>query len=319
MTARLAVRRVALREYLPWSGLILSWVIIALAVGPADAARLFAASAFVRSTRYLTAAGVLTPLRKRISRDGSPSRQAVRVGARVQLVAWLAGLLLLGMVIGLLVVAGQERVAQLCAILAIGLPARYLVPLAAHRRIAYVLGPSLAWSGVLLVALGWLAGAGLTVFALAFAARDWIAYLACLVAAPTIKRDREPLGPLHWREIADHSVTVARRRLAYRIGKGLLSAAFGPFGGAAARTGRGMRVHHRLDRFTPKQPLPIAALAATTSASAVAMIMIGPPPGVLVVAASLLMVAAVAANVLVWSVFVTGKATADDEEDEDEI
>lgn len=317
MTAREAVRRVALREYLPWGGLIVTWVMIALAVGPADAARLFAAAGFVRSARNLTLASVFVPVRQRVAQDGRLTRQVRRVAAGVELLAWLAGLLALGAVLVLLIAAGQQRVAVLAAILALGLPPRYLLPLAANRNVGQVFRPSVAWIGAALVALAWLLDAGLTALALALVAREWIAFFLSLVTAPAALRDRPPLGPLHWRDIAAYSATAARRRLSYRLTKGALTAVLGPVGGAAARAGREFRLHRRLHRFTPQEPLPLLLLGAATGLSGLLLILAAPSPATLVIAASLFMVAAVAGNVLIWSAFQTDMATTDDDEDDE--
>jgi hypothetical protein len=312
------IRRLAFREYLPMIGWVVTWLLIGLAIGHADAVRLLAATAMVRSTRYLTGPESGTSLRIRVSADGRIAAGARGTAIGVELAAVLVSLLALAAIVGLLLAAGEKETAIFCLVLSALLPARLLHPLFAGKRTGEFYQPLLAWTGVALAGLVWLVSRDALWFAAAIAAREWVAILiAGLIGRPR-EPSSEPMDRLHWREIADHSHATARRRFTYRVSKSLLKFVFGPFGSIAARTGRGFRMDRKLERFVPRTSASLGGLFLLLTTAAVALILIIPEPAVQLLAASLLRVGASAGNILIWSKLGRGDTLLrEDEEDED--
>lgn len=313
------IRRLALREYLPMIGWVVTWLLIGLAVGHADAVRLLAASAMVRSTRYLTGPESGTSLRMRVSPGGRIAPGARGTAAKVEVAALLGSLLALSAIVALLLGAGEKETAVFCVLLSALLPARLLVPLFAGKQMREFYQPLLAWTGVALAGLVWLVSRDAIWFAAAIAAREWVAILIAAVIAKPRQPASEPMAArLQWREIADHSHATARRRFTYRVSKSLLKFVFGPFGSIAARTGRGFRMDRKLERFVPRTSASLGGLFLLLTAAAVALILIIPEPAVQLLAASLLRVGASAGNILIWSKLGRGETLLrEDDEDED--
>lgn len=313
------MRRVAVREYSPAIGLIVSWLILFAALGHADAVRLAAAWTFVRGSRLLTGTNALAALRRRADGSGGVPGADVRRALRVELVALGGALLVLGLVVLLFWSTGEPRIAMLCALLAAGLPPRFLLPLVGGRASSAQFRQIASWSGTLLVAATALLAPRLELLALAFAARDWVALVVLALAGRPVRPKSPSKQPVGWQEIAQLSLARARRRMVYIVAKGALTAMLGPAGGLAARTGRGLKLHARFDRFAPRHPASLALLAAATVGVAIALVLLLPTPGFLLVAGSLFIVAAVAASVLFWSRIVManpGDAAEDDEDDD---
>jgi len=311
------ILRLSLREYGPAIGWIVAWGIVAAAVGHADAARLVAATAFVRSARYLTSPSSAPALRRRLVARGRLHRAAHWTATIVELGALLGSIAALGLLICVLLYAGQQKVAQLCLILALTLPARTLLLFAAARKIDYYQS-LLAWSGVLMAGAAWALGAELLEFAFVMAAREWVALGLALLAAKRRKPISQEVEPLHWREIADYSLQHSRRQFTYRVSKFLLKFVLGPFGGIAARTGRGFRMDRKLERFVPQTQSALAGMFATLTGIAAGIILFIPKPGLLMVGASLLRIGASAGNLLIWSKLGTGEVPATDDDDDDD-
>jgi len=312
------IRRLAIKEYAPMIGWVVAWAIVGLAIGHADAVRLLAASALVRSARYLTSPESGPSLRMRVLERGRVPRGARGTALAVELAALAGSLIVVVAIVSILLAAGEPETATFCVILAALLPARLLLPFVAGKRTGTFYQPLLAWTGVALAGLVWLVSREAAWFAAALAAREWIAIIiAGMLAKPRVPAEAQA-DPLHWREIADHSHAHGRRRFTYRVSKSLLKFVFGPFGGLVARTGRGFRMDRKLERFVPRRPASLAALFLLLSATAVALILIIPKPGVQLLAASLLRVGASAGNILIWSNLGRGVAITSDDEDEDD-
>jgi len=313
------LRRLTLREYAPWAGSAVFWAIIILTIGTADAARLLAAGVFVRSLRYLSAPTSKPSLARRSSAPSATRRQAVATALKMEGAALLVSLLLLALLILAFEAMGLAKTAQLCLLVAAGLPARFLYPLVAGRRHLVVARSTLTWSGAALVALAWLLDAGLTGMALALAGREWIALGASIAFAGRNRNKPPHVEPLRWREIAAHSYRAARRRFAYRLGKGLLTATLGPVGGFAARTGRGVGMVTRIERFAPTS-LPLLILLCIGGASAsLALLAWWPEPSIHVLSATLFRLAVASGSILLWWRFRDIPVVADESgDDEDE-
>lgn len=321
LSAGSLIRRVAIREYAPLAAIVLAWLAIGITTGHADAVRLFAAITFVRAARSLTAPGTLVPLRKRIRR-GQHQAQATRVALTVELLALPFAAAVLAGIVVFLWTAGQDQMAVLCLFFAPAVPARCLIPFAARREFARVYRPVLAAVGLGLIGAGALMGVGIGVFALLFAARDWLAFLLSYTLAPAIRlKAGDPIDPLRWREIAEYSHARARKLAAYRFSKVFLHALLGPFGTVAARTGRGLRLDRKADRFVPAHPAVLALLAIAAAVSCATLVLVIPEPALLVVAATLLRVTAAAGNILIWR-WLSNAALDDrvaEEDDDDEL
>ncbi len=313
-----AIRRLAIREYAPMIGWVVAWAIVAVAIGHADAVRLLAASAFVRSARDLTGPSAGRALRTRVDASGRIAAGAKRTAFLVELAAVCASLLVVAAVATLLLLAGQSETASYCLILAALLPARLIFPMLAAKDTSAFYQPLLAWTGVLLAGLVWLLSRDPIWFAAAFAAREWVALFVSALIAPRRPSAAERADKLHWREIADHSHAQSRRRFTYRVSKSLLKFVFGPFGSIAARTGRGFRIDQKLERFVPERTVSLAALFLLLSGSAVALILIIPEPAVQLLAASLLRAGSSAGNILIWSKLGRGSVAGDDADEEDD-
>lgn len=317
MTARALVTRLAIREYGPLVAVVLTWLAVAAAVGPADGVRLLAAVMLIRAVRALTAPAPLSPVRIRLgSLDGH--RQALRVSLAVEAVALAGALVALAALLALFSSLGQDKMLFLCLLASLAIPARSLMPLAAGRALGKIYRLTLTLVGLLLVAAGLVAGADIYVFALLFAARDWLALPIAFALAPAVERPEADSSALGWREIAAYSHALGRRRAVYRFSKSFLQAFLGPFGGFAARTGRGMQFDRKLARFVPDHPAALGAVALAAATAAVALIVFFPEPVLLVVAASLLRSSAAAANVLLWGRLAGGAVIDVQLEDDDD-
>ena len=313
-----AMRRLALREYAPMIGWVVAWLIVGLALGHADTVRLLAASALVRSARYLTSPESGPSLRMRVDATGKIPGAARWTAFIVELAAVCGSLAVVAAIVALLLSAGEQETASFCVVVAALLPARLLAPLVAGKRTGHFYQALLAWTGVALAGLVWLVSREALWFAAALAARDWIATILAGLFGKRRTAAEDGAEKLHWREIADHSHFHGRRRFTYRVSKSLLKFVFGPFGSIAARTGRGFQIDRKLERFVPRRTWSLAALWLLLSGAAAAMIFILPEPGIQLLAASLLRVGASAGNILIWSKLGRGVTEVGDDEDDDD-
>lgn len=311
--------RLAFREFGPLIAWVAAWLIVGAAVGHADAIRLLAAIAFVRCARYLTGPTSAPLLRSRMAARGRVHGPARRTVMLVEGAALLASILVLALIIQLLLAADQQVTAGFCLILGATLPVRLLFTLAAGRRIEDFYQPLLSVTGLALALVAWAMEGSLMSFAIAFAARDWVALAIAVTVAKRRHADGEPPATLKWRDVADQSHISARRRFTYRVSKNLLKFVFGPFGAIAARTGRGFRLDQKLERFVPQSQWALAVLTVALIGAGIALILLLPKPALLVAAATLMRVGASAGNILIWSALGTGDIAAlrDDEDDDD--
>jgi hypothetical protein len=312
------MRRLALREYLPMVGWVIAWLIVGLAIGHADAVRLLAANALVRSARYLTSPEIGPALRMRVVAEGRIAAGARRTAVSVEMAALLGSLVAVAGIVALLLSVDEPETAIFCVILSAMLPARLLMPLYASKQMGEIYQSAVAVAGVVLAAMVWLVSRNPLWFAATVAAREWLAILVAGLIARPRQTPVEQLGTLHWREIAGHSHASARRRFTYRVSKSLLKFVLGPFGSIAARTGRGFRVDRKLERFVPQSSAGLGALSLSLTAAAIALILIIPEPAVQLIAATLMRVGASAGNILLWSKLGGGEmliVEGDDDED----
>lgn len=311
-------QRLVIREYGPLVAWVAAWLIVGASVGHADAIRLLAAIAFVRCARYLTGPTSAPLLRSRMSALGKVHGPARRTVLMVELAALAASVIVLALLIQLLLAADQQITAGFCLILATTLPVRVLMPLAAGRRIEELYQPLVSVAGLVLAGLAWVVDGSLIGFAVAFAAREWIALALAYVIARRREANETPPESLKWRQVADQSHLSARRRFTYRVSKNLLKFVFGPFGVIAARTGRGFRMDRKLERFVPRSAWALGFLTLGLIGTGVALILLVPKPALLVVAATLMRVGASAGNILIWSALGSGEVVLPDDEDDDD-
>ncbi|MBA2466691.1 MAG: hypothetical protein H0V46_03700 [Sphingomonas sp.] len=277
---------------------------------------MFAALTFVRAARSLTSPGTLVPLLKRIRR-GQHQAQATRVALAVELLGLLSAALVLAAILSFLWWAGQVQIVILSLLFAPALLAKSLAPLLVGRAFGQVYRPTVAMVGLALIGAGALLSVDITIFAMLFAARVWLALvLSYAIATPIDVDSSQPVEELHWREIADSSHMRARKQAAYRFSKAFLAAFLGPFGSMAARTGRGMQMDRKAERFVPSHPAVLGLVAAAGTGISAALVLGIPEPALLFVAATLLRVSAAAATILLWSALSSG-ASVDAEFDDD--
>lgn len=305
------------REYLPLAGWLLCWALLAAAIGHADAARLFSAYLFTRATRALTLMDCFSTVRRRWSAAAAVLRLCHRRAALVEVLSLSAALALVALIVLGLMQIGQEKAAGMTLLIALGLPAWHFVFLSRQTNAATRYKTGAAWAGAALAGLVLLTGGDALTATLAMALREWIGLGVALWSRKIVPGATEDIEPLDWREIAATTGTRARHRLSYRVGKGLLGAFLGPFSGFVARTGRGVGLHRRAERFVPKSPLPIAALAIGSAAVAILIQVALAKPATLIASASLLRISGVAGSVLLWLSFAGNHVPGEDDDDED--
>ena len=293
-------KQLAWREYLPLAATAATWAIIVLAIGHADAARLLAAVTFVRGTQLMLRLATPTALKLRTKASRLVRRQSKRFAFRLQTVALITGLVAIALLAEAFKAIGQDQIAAYLPFLALGMPARYL-RLADIKTASPYFRLALTASGLVTASIAWAAGWAVTLFALAFGAREWVAYavLRWWPREPRIPKQIVDL-PLKFDEVARYSVILGRRLLTYRLTKTLLTV-FGPFGNAAARTGRGLNWHSKLEPYIPHHLGGFIAFALVTLGAAAAFAIRSGEPAAMIVAAGLYQVGGAAMNiVLLW-------------------
>lgn len=288
--------RLTVHEYIPMAAMLAFWAIVAIAIGHADTARLLAATVLVRGAAMLGELSTSGPMRSRALAGPAIRRRSLRNAALMQAGALGVVALVLAALTAGLRIAGHELMAALVWASAIGLPAkaiRLANPRAFPRRLRlYVTG-----SAVLAAGVAWAAGGGPVAMALAFGAREWIASLVGLLVGDSDTPKRRIDEKLRFAEVARTTVVSSRRLLTYRLTKNILSV-FGPFGNFAARTGRGLNVHSKLERYMPHSRAGFALFVLLTGGAAVALVWRSSEPIALIVSAGLAQLCAVGLNVL---------------------
>ncbi|QIK78244.1 hypothetical protein G7077_04330 [Sphingomonas piscis] len=281
------------------ASLIAMWAIVALALGHADAARMLAATVLMRATLMLTQMTTAGPLRRR--RDAPPAvrKASVTTARLIQLGVLGAMIALTGLWCFALEAAGQPLIARLLPLVSLSLTGRVyraLEPGLAGRNFPLVNG----LAGLAAASVVWALNGGAEWFALAYGLREWAAILLMRrgrleTDAPDVPTDE----PLLFAEVAQNTVITSRRMLTYRLTKNLL-AVFGPFGNFAARTGRGLQLHSRLEPYMPHRLGGFAAFAATAIAVATFLTVHSGKPVALIAGAGAMQMAALALNVMLW-------------------
>lgn len=319
MTKRQRLKRLAWREYVPLAATAAMWAVVVFAIGHADTARLLAAAVFIRAIQLLTKCATSSSLKRRAEAPRPVRRLARRFAFSVQLTALVIALLLIVALKAALEAIGQHQVAAYLPLIALGLPARYL-RLADVRTASPYFRLALTTSGLIVAVVGWAAGWPATAMALVFGLREWFAYAALRWWPRTPRPARLKLvEPLHFAEVATNSAVYGRRMLTYRMTKSLLTV-FGPFGNAAARTGRGLNWHKRIEPYLPHHLGGFILFSLTTLGGSVFLALRSGEPAAMVAAAGLAQIGAAAANVLVfwrWMPPPGYSATLEDDDDDE--
>jgi hypothetical protein len=293
------IEQLAWREYLPLAVNIVFWIVIVLAIGHADAARLLAAVTMVRGAQLLTKCATPVSVKRRAQAAPDVQRQTRWFAFNVQAAALIAGLVVIALLVQAMQWIGQERITGFLPFIALGMPARYL-------RLSDVGAASpfyrltIAAAGLGLACLSWAAGLPVALTGLVFGVREWIAYAALRVqrrTPPQLKSYRH--DPLRFEEVAQNSALYGRRMLTYRLSKVML-AILGPLGSAAARTGRGLQWHKRMEPYLPHHLGGFFIFTAATWGGAILLALRSSEPAALVVVGGLFQVGAAAANVLLF-------------------
>ena len=299
MKRKKQIKQLAWREYLPLAATATMWAVIILALGHADAARLLATVVMVRAAQYATRIATPTALRRRIGASLSVQQQAKRLAFNLQSTALVMALLAVVLLAEAMKAIEQDQIASFMPFVALGMPARYW-RLADVRTASPYFRLALAGSGLCTVALAWALGWPATLIALAFGAREWIAYFVLRWWPREPRAPSEMIDqPLSFSEVARYTVILGRRLLTYRLSKSLL-AIFGPLGNAAARTGRGLNWHSRMEPYVPHHLGGFIGLSLFSFGAAVFLALRSGEPAAMILSAGLLQVGGASSNILAF-------------------
>ena len=300
MIERRQVARLAWREYVPQLLTIALWAIILSAIGHADTARLFAATVMIRAIQMLTRLSTASTLKLRVGADHSVRLAARRLARIVQTAALCISVVVLVALMWALTRTGQGELAAFLPLIAIGMPARALRFTDIRTDSPYY-RLAMAGGGLALAGLGWAAGWQAAAMGLAFGAREWIAFAVIRFWPKAAHVPRRPVtDPLDWPEIARATIISARRLITYRLTKVAL-AMFGPLGNFAARTGRGLNWHNRMEPYLPHRLSGFVLFAIAAAGGAISLAVGSGEPAAMIAAAALLQLAGAATNIaLLW-------------------
>lgn len=310
------VRRLTTREYLPLAAMLATWAMLGLALGHADAVRLFAAYTFFHAVRSLCALEMGGALLRRLG-NGEAYRASRARALRIDLLVLLAGLGVTAALAGILWWRGMEVAAAMLLLLAVGLPARHPgVLLTMHRErdvpwrlgsaVTVLVGSALVWQ----LGLEWWHGA------LVLALKEWGSLLATGLFAKRRQDWPEPKAePLTFAELAARTEASARRRLTYRMAKSVLGGVLGPVGTVIARTGRGASLDAKVSRLIPRHRGGMAVLTLVSGGLMLFFLVLG-EPATLVISSAAARIAASGASALLWWNY--GSLLPPDDDDDDE-
>jgi hypothetical protein len=311
------VLHLSLREYVPLLLTIALWTLIIATIGHADAVRLLAATVTLRAVQMFTRMATAKSIKTRAASPKAVRRQARRFARLVQFGVLAANVLLILALVRALDAIGQEQVARFLPLVAIGMPARVLRYSDARTDSPYF---RLALSGgaLALALLGWAAGLGAVAMALAFGFREWVAYAVIRYWPKAPRVPTSPIiDPLGFAEIGRNTALSGRRLLTYRATKIALTV-FGPIGNVAARTGRGLNWHAKVEPYLPHRLGGFVLLALATAGGAVFLALRSGEPLAMIGAAGLLQLAGASANIaLLWR-YLPDRNDPDLQLDEDE-
>ncbi len=208
-------------------------------------------------------------------------------------------ILIVALVRGLAAI-GQDQAAFFLPLVAIGMPARILRNSDVRSDSPYF-RLALSGSGLAMALIGWAAGLGAMGLALAFGMREWVAYAVVRYWPKAARVPARPIvDPLDFAEIARATAVSGRRLLTYRMTKIALTV-FGPLGNFAARTGRGLNWHGKIEPYLPHRLGGFLLIALSTAAGAGFLALRSGEPAAMIGAAALMQLAGASANIaLLW-------------------
>jgi hypothetical protein len=300
------------------AGTIATWAVIVAAIGHADTARLIAAVAAVRAVQMLTKLATPPALKRRLKAPREIRRQARRFALRLQSAALLISLLMVAALAEVMKSIGQQQVAAFLPFIALGMPVRFL-RFADVRVASPYYRLALAAGGLAMVSIGWAAGWQAAALGLAFAAREWVAYITLRIWSFAPRQPRSSTDePLKFGEVARYTAILGRRMLTYRLSKSVLTI-FGPIGNVAARTGRGLNLHQKMEPYVPHHLGGFIAFSVAAFAGAAFLALRSGEPAAMIGAAGLCQIGAATANViLLWQYLPSRDGEAVEEDDDDE-
>ena len=318
MSSRRKLKQLAWREYLPMVMAIAMWAVIVAAIGHADAARLLAAVTLIRAVQMLTKLATQLVLKRRLGAPRAVQRQAKRFALKAQGIALVVALLLVALLAEAMKAIGQDQVAAFLPFLALGMPARNLRFSAMKGASPYV-RLVLPTTGLALASIVWAAGWPAAALGLAFGAREWATLAVVRWWPRDLKMPRTPVNePVHFPELARTTAVIGRRLLTYRLTKSLL-APFGPIGNIAARTGRGFKVHQKLEPYIPHHFGGFLLFSLVTFGIAVFLALRSGEPAAMIAAAGLGQISAASTNVLLlWRYLPSRDAEVIEDDDDDD-
>ncbi len=292
--------RLALREYLPAVMTIALWAVILVAIGHADTARLFAATVTLRAIQMLTRLSTSPSIMARAGAPRPIRKQARRFARIVQLAVLAVNLILILALVRGLAAIGQDQAAFFLPLVAIGMPARILRNSDVRSDSPYF-RLALSGSGLAMALIGWAAGLGAMGLALAFGMREWVAYAVVRYWPKAARVPARPIvDPLDFAEIARATAVSGRRLLTYRMTKIALTV-FGPVGNFAARTGRGLNWHGKIEPYLPHRLGGFLLMIAVAAGGATLLVLRSGEPAAMFGAAALMQIAGASANIaLLW-------------------
>jgi hypothetical protein len=309
----------SVREYLPLLATVGLWSVVVVAIGTADTARLFAATICYRAVQMLTRMNSAQSIKRRSGADKKVRRQARRVARIVQTAVVVANVLILVVLVRGLAAIGQSEVATFLPLIAIGMPAR-IFRYSDVRTDSPYFRLALSGGGLALALGAWAAGLGAVGLGLAFGMREWVAFAVVRFWPRAPRTPKQPLEEkLRFAEIARDTAISGRRVLTYRITKIALTM-FGPVGNFAARTGRGLNWHSRIEPFLPHRLSGFILFSTVLTAVAVFLATRSGEPAAMVAAAGMMQLAAASANIAALWKYLPDRAAVDialDEDDDD--
>ena len=311
------LRRLALREYLPLGAMLATWGLLGLALGHADAVRMFAGYTFVQALRGLCALEMVGTLVRRVGVETAFAASRARA-VRIDLLVLLATGAVVALLAAFLWWRGMEEAAGMVLLIAVSLPARHpggVLSARKDREVPWRLGAAL--TGVAGAALVWKLGGEWWQGALVLGLRDWGGLLFTLLFARRRPDAELPeVEPLTFAEVAARTEVSSRRKLTYRMAKSVLGALLGPVGTVIARTGRGARLDARISRMIPRHRGGIATLTLVSSGVMFFFLVVAREPATLVLASAAARIAATGGSALLWWNYAS--ALGPDEDDDDD-
>ena len=295
-------KRLAIREYMPFGGWILSWFFIGLTLGHADAVRLLAVNGFLQAIRQVCTVEAMQVLGRRAGLDRVTYKAARKVAVRIEatfLLVWLAAVAGLAAILNY---RGFGEPAAMLAIASLGIAARNPLAILVAKRdrgISWRLGSAATFvvaSGlVFLFGLPWWAAA------VALAARDWGGLISTMLFAARREASEKDREPLTFAEAARRTEMSARQQLSYRLISSVATLTLGPFGKFVARTSREVgRLDSRLARLVPRKKSGFLLFTAGTLGAAIFWLVVAREPSTLLASAAFTRLSASGIAVLLW-------------------